>query len=408
MSKEPDYSSLSELLGDIKSTLDKKYGKYTYRILAETTDVKVYYQRQYAFLTLLEKQEGEVIASAGAVIWRDQFSIIRNFEKATGQKFEQNLELLLEVEVQYHIRYGLRINILAIDESYSLGKLEQEKQLVLNRLCAEHPKWVWMRDSEYRSANHLKKLPLVVQKIALIAAAGSDGRRDFLHELEHNPYGINYSVMEFPAQVQGEAGISQVGLQLEKINRSNAAFDAVAIVRGGGGNADFAVFDAYRVALAVAYCPYPVFTGIGHERNVSITDLLAFSAEKTPTKCAAALTQHNMEFLAFVQNAAADIRKRSLGMVELYRQQSKNLMQGILKSAQWRITREKQDLHRFEEKLQMALPTGTLLRGFALVRKGGKHVALAKQLAEGDIIEIEFSDGKAEAQIQKTWQQKNQ
>ncbi len=395
-----DYISLSELLGDIRGTLEKEYGQYTYRVLAEITDIKVYYQKQYAFLTLLEKQGDNIVANAGAVIWRDNFSIIKQFEKATGVKFDQNLELLLEVEIQYNVRYGLRLSIISIDETYTLGKLEQEKQNVLVRLMADYPKLVWMRDDMYRSNNHLKKLPMVMQKIALIAAPSSDGRRDFMHELENNEYNIDYSLMEFPVQVQGDTAAGQIGLQLEKINRTQEAFDAVAIVRGGGGSTDFSAFDSYRVGLGVVQCPYPVFTGIGHERNVSITDLLAFNAAKTPTKCAAAFTEHNMHFLGLVQNAQQNIGTRAKGMVSLFRQQTQNTQSKLLRSAQWRITQEKQFLHRVEDKLKMALPDGTLQRGFALVRKNGKHIAKSEMLDFGDEIEIQFTDGTKKARIE--------
>lgn len=395
-----EHVTLSELLGDVKNTLDKAYSRYTYRVLAEITDIKVYYNRQYAFLNLIEKQNGDIVATVGAVIWRDNFHIIREFEKATGVTFNQNLELVLEVEIQFHVRYGLRISVVAIDETYTLGKLEQEKQNVLLSLVKDHPKLVWMLAGETRSANHLRKLPMVMQKIALIAAPGSDGRRDFLHELENNAWNIDYSLMEFPAQVQGEAAAGQIAAQLHKINSTQNSFHGIAIVRGGGGNTDFSAFDSYQVGLAVAQCPYPVFTGIGHERNVSITDLLAFGPEKTPTKCAAAFTEHNLNFLSYVQNARENIGKRCLGKIQLYQQQTRNMGANILKSAQWRITRERQTLHQFEEKLKMAGPQGTLQRGFALVRKDGKHIAKAEKLAPGDRIEIEFTDGKRQAIIE--------
>src|SRR5688572_26148884 len=165
----------------IGETIYADFGNKTYRIIAEITDVKIYYQRSYAFLTLVEKSGNEISASVSGVIWRDHFHIIRAFEKATGVNLNQNLELALEVEVQFHIRYGLRISITGIDEKYTLGKLEQDRQQTLNKLLAEHPKIVWMRDGEYRSNNQMLKLPLVSQRIALISAPGSDGRRDFLH-----------------------------------------------------------------------------------------------------------------------------------------------------------------------------------------------------------------------------------
>lgn len=383
----------------VGDTLYTTFGGRRFRVLAEVTDVKIYYNRQYAFLTLVEKSGGEIAASAGAVIWRDHFYIIREFEKATGASFSQNLELVLEVEVQFHNRYGLRISISGIDASFTLGKLEQERQKTLAGLVAQHPDVVWMRDGEYRSANHLLRLPLVIQQIALISAPGSDGRRDFLHELGNNAYGIDYAVTEFPAQVQGDAAAGQIGVQMDRIANSGGAFHAVAIVRGGGSNTDFSAFDSHRVALAVAGCPVPVFTGIGHERNVSITDMLCHSPQKTPTKCAAGITEHNLEFLAFVQNAASDLKMRSMRMLGNFRQQTEHVQMALRRSAKWLVDREKQWLIARGEHVKMADPANTLNRGFVLIYRDGRHIPRGAGLQPGDAVEIRFADQTVKAKI---------
>lgn len=392
-----NYIQLSDLVDAIGESLHENFGKNRYRIIAEITDVKVYYQRSYAFLNLVEKEGDEIVAATGGVIWRDHFHIIKDFEKATGVSFSQNLKLVLEIEVQFHNRYGLRISIVGIDETYTLGKLEQDRTKVLNNLIASHPKSVWMRDGEYRSANQLIKLPMVMQKIALIAAPGSDGRRDFLHELANNGYGLGYAVEEFPAQVQGDAAAGQIATHLNKISKTNGVFHSVAVVRGGGGNTDFSAFDSHEVALAVADCSLPVFTGIGHERNVSIADLLSHTSQKTPTKCAAGITEHNLNYLAFVQGAEDDIKKRVLRMLDQFKQQTKNAEMNLLKSLQWRITKERQKLEHAAEKLNMAGPIDTLQRGFALVYKDNKHVAKGVGLNPEEDIEIRFADKRIKA-----------
>lgn len=394
------YIPLSDLVDAIGATLSATFGRNRYRIIAEITDVKVYYQRSYAFLSLVEKEGSEITAAVSAVIWRDHFHIIREFEKNTGVSFAQNLKLVLEVEVQFNTRYGLRISIVGIDETYTLGKLEQDRKDTLNRLVAENPKSVWLRDGEYHSANQLLRLPLVMQKIALIAAPGSDGRRDFLHELANNGYALGYSVEEFPAQVQGDAAAGQIAAHLDKISRVKEAFDTIAVVRGGGGSTDFSAFDDYRVGLAVANSPLPVFSGIGHERNVSIADLLCHSPQKTPTKCAAGITEHNLGFLAFVQNAGDDIRKRALRMLDHFKQRTQNAEMQVLKSAQWLITQEKQRMSHATDRCMAARPENVLKRGYALVYKNGKHMPQGKGLNQGDEIEIRFADNRLKARIE--------
>lgn len=387
-------------MGAVGDTLQHAFGGKRIRIIAEVTDVKVYYQRSYAFLNLIEKEEETIVAAAGAVIWRDNFHIIKDFEKATGVSFAQNLTLVLEVEVQFHARYGLRINVLKIDETYTLGKMEQDRTAVLNRLAAEYPKMVWLRDGEYRSANKLLKLPMVAQKIALIAAPGSDGRRDFMHELANNSYGLGYSVAEFPAQVQGEVAAQQIATQLQRISEHHESFHAVALVRGGGGNTDFSAFDHFNVGLAVAACPIPVVTGIGHERNVSIADLLCFAAQKTPTKCAAGLTEHNLEFLAFIQNATSNLASKARNMTNNYRQQIQHAGANIHKSALWWVSKEKQKLQFIGEKLRIQDPQNTLERGYSLIYKNKSHVASTQNLSSGDAVDIRFADGITKATIQ--------
>ena len=395
-----NYIGLGDLMGAVGDTLQHAFGGKRIRIIAEVTDVKVYYQRSYAFLNLIEKEGDTIIAAAGAVIWRDNFHIIKDFEKATGVSFAQNLTLVLEVEVQFNARYGLRISVLKIDETYTLGKMEQDRTAVLNKLAASYPKIVWLRDGEYRSANKLLKLPLVAQKIALIAAPGSDGRRDFMHELANNSYGLGYSVAEFPAQVQGEIAAQQIATQLKRISEHHESFHAVALVRGGGGNTDFSAFDHFNVGLAVAACPLPVVTGIGHERNVSIADLLCFSAQKTPTKCAAGLTEHNLDFLAMIQNASSNLAAKARNMTNNYRQQMQHTGANIHKSALWLVSREKQKLQFMQEKLQLQNPQNTLERGYTLIYKNNNHVASSHALQAGDEISIRFADGNTKATIQ--------
>lgn len=391
------YLTLSDLLGAVKTALDDGFGRRSFRILVQITDVKIYYQRQYAFMTLIEKQEGEVIAAAGAAIWRDAFGCIQRFEKATGVRLEQNPELILEVQVQFNVRYGLRFSILNIDETYTLGKLEQEKKNVINQLLTQYPSYVWMQNEVLASANQRLKWPMVCKNIALISAPGSDGRRDFLHELENNEYSIGYSVQEFPAQVQGEVASLQIAAQLQKINTIKSGIQAVALVRGGGGNNDFSAFDSAEVALEIARCKFPVVTGIGHERNVSLADTLAHTSAKTPTKSASFFTERNTGFIAFLQQSAPEIKRRGMRMVELEREKINVAGDRIRKSLLWSIAGQKQFVQRVESGIRVADPGNTLERGFAVVKMQGKHVLLAEQLKSGDKIEINFTDGNRTA-----------
>jgi exodeoxyribonuclease VII large subunit len=393
------FAPLSHFLTDIQETLDQEYAGNSYKIIAETTDVKVYWNRGYAFLTLVEKQGGNLIASAGAVIWRNNLPLIGKFEKATGKSFGENLELVLEVEVQYNVRYGMRLSIVDIDTAYTQGKIQQEKEKTLLALITAYPENVKVKEGVYTSSNQTLALPIVIQRIALIAAQDSDGRRDFLHELYNNEYGIGYSIAEFPAQVQGAASAGQIAAQLARINRSGGVFDAVAIVRGGGSNTDLSAFDDFQVAVNIALCPYPVFTGIGHERNVSITDMLAKQAAKTPTKCAATMTEHNLQFLGQMQETYGEIGNRAKQIQAAEVQNGLQLKEVLVKNIAWRLLKEKQTLQRQLDYLQVMQPENTLTRGYTLVYKENKIQTSSQNIQLEETVTIRWKDGNKQAKI---------
>lgn len=393
------YISLYDLMHGIRRALDAGFTGTTFRVLAETTDIKVYQTRQYAFLNLVEKQGEDIVAAAGAVVWKNNFHLIRDFEKATGVRFDQNLEIVVEVEVQFHERYGLRLSIIDIDTAYTLGKLEQEREKVLRKLAAEEPQLLWLEDGEYVSANQLLKKPLVMQRVALIAAAGSDGRRDFLQELNGNAWGIAYAVHEFPAAVQGTAAAGEIMRRLEQISASGSDFDVVALVRGGGSNTDFSAFDSYEVAKSIAACPRPVLTGIGHDRNVSVADVICHEMLKTPTRCAAAITEHNLAYLSFVQEARLVIGKSARRFIDNGRNELADRRRRIGSALKWRLESEKNRLLQSDRHLEMLYPERTLVTGYAMVRKHGKVVRSVKDLNAGDEVEIRLADGTARAGI---------
>lgn len=398
--KAAAYMSLAELAAEVQEALDADFGGRRIRVLAETCDVKVYWNRTYAFLDLIEKKDGQLVAKMGAVVWSRDFGIIQKFKKLTGQSFEENLELLLEVELQFNPRYGLRLSIISIDENYTLGKLQAEKDQTLEKLLLAAPKHVWRDGEELRSANQVLSPGPVMQRIVLLAAAGSDGRQDFLHELEQNPYSLDFSVLDIPVQVQGEQATRQIAAAFAKINKSRNLCDAVCLVRGGGSNSDLSAFDSYEVVLGLVKCPYPVITGIGHERNVSLADRLAWKAAKTPTKTAASLVDHNAEFLGRVQHMESSLGIAAQRLLRNQYQKLEHTEIRMGKAANWRIAREKQQLELMQHRLGLLDPQRSLERGFALVRVNGTLVKTVSALHAGSRVQIQLQDGSRDAVIQ--------
>lgn len=395
------WMNLSDLMGGIRRALEAGFTGHTFRIIAETSDVKIYHNRQYAFLNLVEKQGSEIAAAAGAVIWRDHFNLIKEFENITGINFEQNLQVVLEVEIQFHERYGLRLNIVDIDTAYTLGKMEQEREKVLRKLAFDVPHLVWLEDGDYVSANQLVSKALVMQRVALIAAPGSDGRRDFLKELEQNTWNIAYQVEEFPASVQGQNAPRELLKQLNSIVARGSEFDVIAMVRGGGSNTDLTAFDDYELAKTIADCPKPVLTGIGHDRNISVADVVGHTMLKTPTRCAAAITEHNMAFLGWLQDGQTRIGHAASRFFENGKSQAQDAARRLKTAASWLLESEKNKLLQAEKHLEMLHPHKTLEMGYALISKKGHIITSHRQVSENDHIEIRFSDGYSQALITK-------
>ena len=186
--------------------------------------------------------------------------------------------------------------MLKIDASFTIGQLQKQREATLAKLLAENPDSVQFVDGQYHTRNQGLKIPLVIQRVAVISSETSAGLQDFKHTLEENSYGYKINVQLFQTAVQGDEQGKQLVEKLIEVFRAPKAFDIVVIVRGGGAQTDFLMFDAYPVARAIARFPIPVLTGLGHLKDISIADLMAHTALKTPTKVAEFIIAHNRQF----------------------------------------------------------------------------------------------------------------
>jgi exodeoxyribonuclease VII large subunit len=389
---------LSAFLGVVEDSVYQVFGEKRFWVIAETADVKVYRDRFYAFLNLIEKQGSEVVASAGAALWRTSFGKIAQFEKITGVKFENNLKLVLQISVSYNAKYGFRLVIHDVDTAYTIGQLSQQREQILESLAQKHPKLVWKIDDNYVSANQFLPRLSVYNNIALIAAPNSDGYRDFVHELENNPWRLKFNITLFPVPVQGDNAAPEMVKAIVEANSVNNC-QAIILVRGGGSQTDFSPYDSYELSLAVAGSKLPVFTGIGHERNVSIVDELAFAQLKTPTKCAAYLVEWNYKVVVDLLSAKTHLLHSAQKMI-VQKQNTVNSYRGqIAKSALWMVVSQKQKVMHQLQKLQLLQPTKTVQRGYSLLRKEGKIIESIQGVQEGDAVVIQLKDGTINAQV---------
>lgn len=391
--------SLSQLLGAVEQTFEEIFSGHVFTVLAETGDIKNYPDRQYCFFTLIEKQNGETVAKADAVIWRSHYPTISAFETATGRRFEKNMQLLVKVEVTYHSVYGLRLRVIEIDTRYTLGQIEQERRQVLENLVKQYPELISFRDGEYYTANKKTVLPEVIKNIALITAPNSDGLRDFMHELENNPYGYHFQVTQFLTRIQGKGAELDISAALEQVKKKAGQFDVLVMVRGGGSGLDLGPFDTFEPGLQIAGFPIPAITGIGHERNISVCDLMSHTKVKTPTKAASFIIEHNAAF----EEAVLGLGEHILNQAERQLQKMQlHLMKhtgSLFPAASAVLMQAFHKLDRIEQAARANDPQRILARGYALVRKNGKTVFKNQELKPGDSVSIQLSEGQAGAQI---------
>jgi exodeoxyribonuclease VII large subunit len=363
--------NLSQLLYKIDETLQSQFGYQTFWIKAEITDVKKYESKRWCFLKLIEKKDTEIIAEMKATAWSQGYVFIEQFERLTQQHFANGLQIICKVKVKYSIKYGLSFDVLEIDNSFALGQIELQKQATLKRLVDESNGQIIKDEEYYFTPNKRLKLPIVIQKIALITAQNSDGQRDFNNELLNNNYGYAFEVDEYLCQIQGDKAHENIILQFEKIRSSNIHYDCVAMVRGGGSETDFKPFEQYELAKLVANFPIPVFTGIGHDRNTSIVDLMARQL-KTPTKVAAHIVDHNYMF----EN----------NLLFQFNQIEQNIA--------LKIDRAKQNLVNLKRLLQSLDPQNVLKKGYAIIKFNNKIISNAEHLQKGNEIETYIKNTK--------------
>ncbi len=383
---------LSDLAALIDQTLYSKFGPNTFWVKAETSDIKNYFDRQYCFLTLVEKDANSTIAKMDAVIWRQQYHIIKDFSKATGISFDKNISLLMRVQVGFNAQYGLRLQILELDSGFTLGAIELQRQATLMQLVEKNPKTISLTNGAYVTLNAKLMLPVVLQKIALITAPGSDGERDFKHELMHNALGYYFEVDSYLTQIQGKDADKAILGQLDLILNMGKKYDLVAIVRGGGSQLDFSAFDTYDLGLKIATFPIPVVAGIGHERNVSIADLMCFSSLKTPTKAASFIIEHNSIFEQQIDR----LKSRLVYVADGIIQTSKNNIERAsvaLKNAAVIFFKDKHNaLNQKTLTIKLLDPSNVLARGYAILQNKDGIIMQADKLKKGDKITATTKD----------------
>jgi exodeoxyribonuclease VII large subunit len=302
----PDPVSLSALNRLVKERINNSFPGLIW-VIAEISDMNTN-RTGHCYLELIEKSEKKdvVIAKARGTIWSFTFRMIKPyFEDATGQTLKAGMKVLFKASVEFHEIYGFSLNIKDIDPNYTLGDIERKKRETISKLESEG----------VIDMNKNTHLPSVPQRIAIISSPTAAGYQDFVHQLNNNQEGFKIYHHLFPAIVQGDTAVSSIISTFDKIYKYETLFDAVVLIRGGGSASDLMCFDDYELAYYITQFPLPVLTGIGHERDISVADMVAHTHLKTPTAVAEFIIQKITDFYLYLeglQNAFIDITSRKI------------------------------------------------------------------------------------------------
>ena len=407
----------------------------SYWVEAELSEAREGYGG-HCYMELIEKDEhsNTPIAKAHASCWRNRWMLLKpQFERVTGQRIHAGMKVLLKVHAQFHENYGFSWIVDDIDPTYTMGDMARKRMEIIQTLKEEG---VFDLQKEL-------KLPMFCQRIAVISSATAAGYGDFCNQLADNGYGLQFTTALFAATMQGEGVEQSVISALNRINEEWENWDCVVIIRGGGATSDLSGFDTLALAENVANFPLPIITGIGHERDESVLDMISFQRVKTPTAAAAFLVDHLTEVYARIEDAQEAIvnyvkRRLQVERMKFERlstqiptlfslvkvRQSNRLDQLLnrLKAKAERIPADglhrlemlearlkepvarklERELHRIDMLSQRAIaqdPERLLSRGYSITLKDGKSIKEASQLKAGDEIETRFAKGVAKAVV---------
>ncbi len=289
--------SLLEVTRSIRKTLTERYTS-SFWVVAEMNKLNYYARSGHCYPELVEKSDGKIVAQVKANLWKEDYLRINDrFLKVLKEPLQNGIKILFCTRITFDPVYGLSLNILDVDPSFSLGELEREKQESLERLKREG----------LFDRNKKIPFPLLPQRIAVISVETSKGYADFRTVIDDNPWGYRFFHMLFPALLQGEKAIADIRKQLARIHRVRRHFDVVAIIRGGGGDVGLSCYNNYLLSKDIATFPLPVMTGIGHATNETVAELVACQNAITPTALAGILVQHFHNYSVPVHEAAGSI-----------------------------------------------------------------------------------------------------
>ena len=457
--------TLLQVSKSIQKTISNRYGT-SFWVKAEMNKLNYYSHSGHCYPDIVEKVNGKVVAQMRCLLWKDDFlKINNNFKRILKEPLKDGIKILFLANIQYNPQYGLSLQIIDIDPSFSLGDLEKEKQNTINTL----------KQKGIYSNNKMLKMPLLPKRIAIISVETSKGYADFLEILKSYKAEWNYTFFQmlFPSLLQGDKAVPALIRQLRRIKTVRQHFDVVAILRGGGGDIGLSCYNNYELAQEIATYPIPVLSGIGHSTNETVTEMVSHENAITPSKLAEFLIQKFHNFSVPVEKAREKINEKSLRLIEdkkskfssevkslqnitkhilsQYNNEINQKANTLVQESNFKIRKEKENIkftnqkidknsYRFclseqqninqigldlkkemstqfkesnlilaniEKNLNNLSPENVLKRGYSITKFKGKSVNSSVQLKEGNILETILYRGKLTSTVKTIEKPKN-
>ena len=348
--------------------------------------------RGHYYIQLVQKDgaEDQILARGDAILWQRQYQLLRrDLGPLLDEVLQEGLEVLVQLRVAYDERYGLQYHIVQVDPAFSLGKLEIQRQEAIRQLRAEG----------LLEKNTAIPLPAVMQRIAVLSSPEAAGYKDFMDQLHQNPYGYRFTTQLFSTAMQGQRVEPEMLARIREVEHQQNKFDSLVIIRGGGSRLDLAAFDQLPLCREVANCPLPVLSGIGHETDETVLDLVAHTSLKTPTAVAEHLLNHNAAFETRVVQTGNRVGQLAQSTLHTDEQRLTMLGQQLRNFVQLNLQREGQRLEHLGEQCALLDPQQALNRGYAYLTREGKSIQSIHQLSPGDRVRLHLQDGEADSTI---------
>ena len=381
--------ALSQLNKMVRDAIDMQLPD-EYWVEAELSECREH--NGHCYLELIEKDEhtNTPVARASAKCWRQTWLMVKPyFERTTGEPLRTGMKVLLKVYAQFHEAFGFSWIVTDIDPNYTLGDMARKRLEIIRQL----------KDEGVFDLQRELRIPLFAKRIAVISAEHAAGYGDFCRQLEDNEYGFRFEVTLFPAIMQGEQVEQSIIAALERIYALNTSFDVVVIIRGGGATADLSGFDTLALAENVAQFPLPVITGIGHERDESILDMVAHTRVKTPTAAAALLIDHLRQVLERINSAQQRITTAIFQRIANQKMRLTNLQTLLPALVQRNLAEARHRIEMLEVLLKSHDPQRLLSRGYSITLLNGRAVRDPQQLKAGDVLETRVEKGTIKSTV---------